>query len=353
MEIRIYDAAMNFRGLIEDQTSFLWTRRYFEPGCFEIHCPITANNLRMLQRGRLVWHRGAAEAGVIESIVLEQDEFKSTITAKGRFLESYMSRRLIRPTYNANNQKVEVVMRELLSNAVPLPLVQLGALQGYTDRVTFQATYKNLLTYETKLAKYAGYGFRFRPDFTAKTITFGVYKGLDRSVSQTDRSRVFFALEYNNIAKAKYQENDQLLKTVCYVGGEGEGSERVYAVAGDDTTTGLERSEMFLSASDVRSDGLTPEQYTAALIQRGNNALDNNALSKSFECSTYSAGNFTYKTHYDLGDIVTVRQEQWGLQANLRLVEITEVYESDVPTVQPVFGSPLPSVIDWSDINNG
>ena len=38
----------------------------------------------------------------------------------------------------------------LYSGAVPLPLVELGALNGFTDRAEFQVTMKNLLTYESK-----------------------------------------------------------------------------------------------------------------------------------------------------------------------------------------------------------
>ena len=193
MEVRIYDASMNFIGLVENQTSMLWNRAYYGGGSFELYCPITANNRNILQMGRLVWIRGAVEAGVIESLTLEQNAVKNQITAKGRFLDSYMTRRLIRPFYSINNGLVETAMRQILSNAEPLPLVQLGTVQGFTDRVTFQATYKNLFDYEQKLGRFANIGFRFRPDFTNKTITFELFRGLDRSMSQSDRNRVVFS----------------------------------------------------------------------------------------------------------------------------------------------------------------
>ena len=106
MEVRVYNAGMNFLGLIENQTSVLWNRKYFEAGSFEMHVPVTANNIGLIKMGNLVWKRGAVEAGVIEEIIIEQNEFKNEIKASGRFLESYMSRRLIRPTYYANNQLV-------------------------------------------------------------------------------------------------------------------------------------------------------------------------------------------------------------------------------------------------------
>lgn len=353
MEIRIYDAEMNFKGLIENQTSLLWNRKYDAAGSFELYCPVTQNNLALLQIGRLVWKKGAKEAGVIESFTLEQNDYKNQITVKGRFLESYMSRRLIRPRYNANNKLVESVMRELLENAVAIPLVQLGAEQGFTERVTFQATYKNLLEYQTKLARYAGFGFRFFPDFSEKTITFEIYKGVDRSVHQMDNSRVVFSQSYNNLSMVSYNESDQLQKTVAFVGGEGEGDARTFVVTGDDTLVGLERREMYVNASDVRSDGLTTAQYREALRQRGNHSLEENALFNSFECTTEAAGNFIYQKHYDLGDIITVQKNNWNLEADLRLTEITEIYETGAMKVSPVLGNPLPETIDWSDTNNG
>lgn len=351
MEVRIYDAEMNLQGLIENQTSVLWNRSYFEAGSFELYCPVTPNNRRLLHRGNLIWMKGAAEAGVIEWIRIEQSDFKNEITCKGRFLESYMSRRLIRPTYNAQNKLVEVAMREILSNAAPIPLVQLGTLNGFTERVSFQATYKNLLDYETKLGKYANIGFRFRPNFSDKTLTFELYKGLDHSVEQSERTRVIFSESFNNLSKAVFDESDQRLKTVCYIGGEGEGSARKYAIAGDDTLTGLERREMFVSAADLRSDDLTDAEYTNALIQRGQDKLESNSLVKTFECETEAYGNFVYKRDYDLGDVVTVRKENWGIQAHMRMTGVTEIYENGAMKVSPILGNPLPETIDWSDIN--
>lgn len=352
MELRIYNAEMQFLGLIENQTSVLWNRKYFEPGNFEVYCPVTPNNQNLLQRGHLVWIRGAAEAGVIEWLIIEQDDLRNQITAKGRFLSSYMSRRLIRPTYNIQNGLVETAMREILSNAAPLPLVQLGEVKGYTERVSFQATYKNLMDYESKLARYANIGYRFRPNFSDKTITFELYKGLDRTFEQFERSRVVFSESYSNLLSAKYTLNDQLFKTVCYVGGQGEGAARTYAIAGDDSLTGLERREVYLNASDIQKDSLTDAQYIAALKQRGNNELQADAIAESVECVTDANSNFVYGRDYDLGDIVAIRKEEWDLLINLRITELTEIYEYGAMKVSPVFGNPLPSAIDWSE-NNG
>ena len=66
MEIRVYNAELYRVGQVENQTSLIWTRKFFEAGNFEIHAPITPKNLELFQTGNIVSIKGAKEAGVIE-----------------------------------------------------------------------------------------------------------------------------------------------------------------------------------------------------------------------------------------------------------------------------------------------
>lgn len=353
MEVRVYNSNLQLIGMIDNYISLLWNRKYSSAGSFELHAPITPDNVNYLQRGNVVAYVGAVEAGVIESITAEQDATNNKIVAKGRFLESYLDRRLIYdPTNHVYNFSglTEVAMRTIIQNAAEIPLLELGELQGYTDTITFQATYQNLLKYEGMLADSASFGFRCVPDFSEKKITFEVYKGLDHTESQSDRVRVTFSDEYKNINSATYTENDQLLRTVCYVGGQGEGSERTWVTVGDDTLTGLARREVRLDATDIQQEELSQSEYEALLRQRGVDLLENqDILVKSFECDTIPNGNFIYKEHYDLGDIVTIKKVSWNISVDLRITEITETYERGKTTIVPTFGNPLPDTIDWED----
>ena len=348
MEIRVYNPQMEFLGVIENQTSLTWERAYNEAGGFELHVPVTDYVIGLLQMGNLIWKRGSADAGVIESRVIKEQYNMHEITVSGRFLTSYMDRRLVRPTYNFSG-KAEVAMRTMLSNAVSIPLVELETINDYAETIEFQATYKKLLSTEQKVAKASNFGFRFRPNFTQKKIVFEIYKGVDRSFTQSDNPRVVFSDDYANLNKAAYEENEQLYSNVCYVGGTGEGDQRTYVTAGDDTLTGLERREMFLNATDVSKDNLTTAQYQAALLQRGLDALDEHAQFISAECEVIPTGNFTYLNDYDVGDIVSVVKTDWGIASTLRITGITEVYENGTMTILPTFGTPLPTKINWED----
>lgn len=346
MEIRIYDANLYRQGQIENQTSLIWTRKYYEPGNFELHAPITDENLRLLQPGNIVGKKGSEEAGIIEDLEKEESDIKNEVTAKGRFLSAYMDRRLVKQTVNFEG-RIEVAMRQLLSGVVAIPLVELGTLHGFTETVRFQATMKNLQSLETKLSKSGAIGYRFTPDFIEKKIVFDTYQGKDRTFRQNVNNRVIFSEDYNNLNNALYKYNDQGLRTYAVVGGEGEGSSRVYVTLGSGEGLGLR--ELFVDAKDIQSEGLTSAEYRDALLQRGREALNEAIVSESLECETEAAINFTYKEDYDLGDIVTIRKKKWGLYMNQRITELQEVYQYGSLTVVPTFGDPLPETVNFNE----
>lgn len=349
MELRFYTPEMDFIGVMENQSYVNWSRRYFVPGTVSIIAPITDDNVIMTAKGNLAWIRGAAEAAVIEDRTIEEGYRTNRITAQGRFLSSYMDRRLIRPRVNFSG-RVEVAMRQLLAGAEPLPRVELGTLVGFTDTISFQASYKNLLTYEQKLAQTANFGFRFRPDFTEKKIAFEVFKGKDRTLSQTENSRVVFSEQYDNLDKVRMRETNQIKKTCVYIGGqidESTGTRKVVSFGTE--LTGLERRELFVDARDMAPDDLTEAEYEEKLLQRGHEKQLEYAESMAFECETDPASNFVYKQDYDLGDLVSVRKRRWNITVDLRITGIDEVYEKGGTRIVPVFGNPLASAIDWSD----
>lgn len=346
MEIRIYNRNLDRIGQIENQTSLIWTRKFYEPGTFELHAPITEENLFLLQKQNIIGKKGSLEAGVIEDIEKEESDIKNEITVKGRFLSSYMDRRLIKRTVNYSGT-VEKAMRQLYQGAVPIPRVELGELQGFSERVDFQVTMKNLLTYMTKLSKAGGIGFRFRPDFVNKKIIFEFWQGKNKTFKQHNNNRVIFSEDYNNLNNAIYKYNDQALKTFAIVGGQGEGDARTYYELGGGS--GLDLREVFVDAKDINPEGMSTAQYKAALLQRAQEELNADIVSETLECETEVAINFTYKEDYDLGDIVTVRKKKWDLYMDQRITELQEVFEFGGMTVVPTFGDPLPESINWNE----
>ena len=177
-----------------------------------------------------------------------------------------------------------------------------------------------------------------------------MYEGEDHTTTQKDKPWVLFSDRYGNLNEFNYVQNDQLYTNVCYVGGQGTGTDRTYVVSGDDTLTGLDRRETFVSATDIQTENLTTAQYQAALKQRGTDYLQSVAL--SIDTVVNPIGNFVYKEDYDLGDLVTIRKEQYGVEIDERITEVTEIYERGAFSVSLTFGTPIPETIDWTDAIN-
>ncbi len=341
LDVRFYSRSMQLLGFCEGITSLQWNRKYNAMGSFEIHC--TQSNMQYVSKDGIVWLNGAVEAGVIESVKPISSASKRDLIIKGRFLSSYLDRRLVKGTYNVTDELVTSAMRECFENAVPLgDHILLGTVADDATKTTFQATYKKLLEVEQSCAQTADLGMRFRPDFEAKKIYFEIYKGVDRSVNQSERPRVVFAPLYKNLDTVELERIDSLEKTVCYVGGQGEGEKRTIATAGDDTLAGLDRRELFLEATDVsKTKDMTDDDYINALQGRGDKALEENKSFETFNADVDPLANFKYKTDYDLGDIVTIQYPEWGISVDKRLTEISEVYEKGALKIKPTFGKDI------------
>ena len=347
MQLRIFNSDMDLLGIIENAYSIQWIRNYTSCGTFEIHTPIDSKTLKLIKLDNLVWIQGKKECGIIEGITIEQSASTSNVKIVGRFAESYFSRRLIKGTFNFNG-KVEEAMRQLVTLA-DIPRVQLGTLNGFNDKIQFQATYKNTLTYIEKLSQASNIGFRLVPNFDTKTFTFKTFKGVDRSENQRDRPRVIFSQRNGDISKADYTANNQNYSNVCYVGGQGEGSARQIVIFGDNSLTGLERRETFINGSDIEKDKLTDSQYIETLKQRGESNLKEKSLVQSLEKEDRTGGTYNYPIDYDVGDIITNKLEYWNISSNDRVTSVKEVYEHGKMVAVPTLGTPLPSTIDWSD----
>lgn len=344
--VRIYTPELQFLGEIDNYTQLQWTRRFYEPGEFEMRLPITEDNLKYLKPGNIIRLKGANEAGVIEDIENHEGGGSRELIRRGRFLSSYLDRRLIKKTVNFNGF-VEVAMRLLVSGAAPIPLVTLGEIHGFPEQVEFQATMKNLQVYLTKLSRSSLIGYRIRPDFRTRVLYFETYKGVDRTRSQGVNNRVIFSDKYKNLNKASYCYNDQQYKTEFTVGGEGEGSARTYITIGGGT--GLDLREAFVDARDLRSEDLTAAQYRATLKQRGLEAQAEAVIAESLECITQADINFAYKTKYDLGDTVSIVKKSWGVDMDKIMTEILEVHSGGNVDIVPTLGEPIPEKIDWSE----
>lgn len=347
MEIWVYDREMRLQGIIENHTSLVWSRNFYTAGKFEIHAPATEDNLDLLRPGNIITKGDKQEAAVIRGLENEESTALNEITRTGYFMPIYFNDRLTGHTINFNGT-AEAALYRLAHTPESIPRMEWGALKGYSEKVEFQATYKNTLSYMEKIARASGMGFRVVPDFKEKTLTYEVYKGRDCTAGQRVNPRVVFSETYNNLNRTKYTYNDELYKTKVIVGGAGEGADRIYVTVGGGK--GLDLREVFYDAKDINREGMTQAQYLEALWARGEEYLKTSCqIAECFESETEAEVNFIYKQDYDLGDIVSIKKKNWNITTDLRITELKEVYEYGGMYVVPTFGDALPETVKWDD----
>ncbi len=159
--------------------------------------------------------RDLLKPGIIEDIEKRRKRYQERNHGQGAFSVvihgSTPDKKEDSPIFSG---KAEVAMRQLYSGGVPIPLVELGSLNGFPENVEFQVTMKKSLTYESKLSRAGAIGFRFRPDSFNHKIIFETYQGKDRTLSQHKNNRVIFSEDYNNLNNAIYKIQQSEFKNV-------------------------------------------------------------------------------------------------------------------------------------------
>lgn len=363
MELNVYrnqyqeENYLEWMGIIDNASSIIWTRKYAEPGEFEIHIPNTQENREMMAEAEksftdiLIGSHAFRDVGIIEYMKIEEGMDTSEIMMKGRFASVLLDRHIIKGTYYANNIACEQTVKDLLgySPFIRLKIIQIGSISATGMKTTFQATYKNILSHLEKVAGYTTCGFEVIPDYDARNFLFNFFKGKDRTGADPNTPKAEFSDELENVNHATYELDKSNERNYEYVGGQGEGSARIIVQAGNVTDELLRKERFYNASGESKSNDDTEEQYRVRLLQRGEEDLNGYKITESFECDTGADGNVSYGEDYDLGDVVLVMKKSWGISKKMRITEITETYESGGRVITPTFGDPLPEAISWED----
>lgn len=333
----IYDPDFKRMGAIEKITTMRWTRRWHTAGAFELEMPYDKTVFNELKCENLIRHGN--EAGIIEYVRLSTDESGENIVCGGRFLLGYAARRLVLGTVSIA-APAETVMTQLVTDSMTgggraFAGLTVAATQGRGTAMDYQATNANLLAEIESISMLSGLGVTIDTDGSG--MIFKVLQGVDRTAEQNTNPRAIFSAEFENVLAQEYDIDTGDSGTVAIVATD---KDSIVETVG--TATGRLRREIYVAASgldkDENGNALNEAQKRVLMQQQGKTALANAPISESFTAEVNPYGNLKYKTHYDLGDIITVSSKRWGVQVDARITEITEVYGADGETLELTLG---------------
>lgn len=249
---------------LDTYTSLIWTDRYYECGDFEITAPFSADLYRLFQLDAYIWNSESPHLMMIETVRVSTDvETGNTLYVSGRSTEgAILDRRIIwgRSISQGNFQNA---IENLLNENVIRPTDSKRKIPNIEFKRTNDSYINSLYVnkqeigetlYETiqSLCKASNVGFKMSLVNDSKLV-FELYYGIDRSLDQVDRMGVIFSPMYDNLINSSFVNSHVEYRNVALVGGEGEGAEQKFQVAGADSLTGLLRREIYVDGSDISS----------------------------------------------------------------------------------------------------
>ena len=370
LDIYVYklddDGVFDSLGEINKYTSLIWPDKFNGYTSFELNAPVTPENRNLIKKGNIIWC-GGNNACIIEIIQSDMNENgQKTYKVKGRTLEMLLTTRIIWGTYNCVGKYSSTAMYEIVDKQCvnptdsyrKIPFLECAEDKQLGKIISFQKTGGEVYDAVESIATDAELGFDilFRP--REKKLIFKVTEGVDRTVFSTSgdvSNLVIFSTDLEDILSSSYYTNDQDVKTLAYVSGEGEGTDRIYITSGNTATKGLIRREMYVDARDLQSkvsneDGtitqISDDDYRDMLNDRGTEKLAECITAESFEAKMRVIGNIQYKygIDYNKGDKVIIQDTELGVQVIGKVTEVSENYDDEYELII-TFGYSYPTLI--------
>ncbi len=360
---RLDDTAFENIGEVNQYDSLIWLDKFNGYASFELWAPITEENSEYFKKGNVLWCGGdnAAVVEIVKSII--DDKGTKTFNVKGRTLEMILTTRIIWGTYNASNKHASTVMYDIVKqNCInptntnrKIPYLECAEDKHIGDKISIQKTGDEVYATLNTIAASSDIGFNvlFRPK--EKKLIFEVVAGVDRTIEQNEVDPVEFSTDFEDILSSSYYTNNQDEKNVAFVQGEGDGTSRISQISGNNELEGFGRRELYIDARDIQSESvnedgtttsLTPAEYKAALINRGDDKLSECEVTETFEAQIRVFGDIQYEfgKDYRKGDKVTVRDRQLSVVVSARITEVEEDFDDEYALVL-TFGYSYPTIM--------
>lgn len=335
MIISIYNE--NFEKVAETDTykSLLACKRYNQIGAIDIQIEASVENLQLFKKNYYISLAGRKELYRINAIELNTALNKDNSLIVGAIdMVDILNQRInlysIGTSYEGtvenylrnliNYNFIETTTNRIIDN------LELTESNGFNDEIQTNYIIENVG--ELVLKTCQNYQLGCEVKYINGKFILNIYKGLDHSIDQNENDRILFAQEESNLISSEYSVDATSAKNtfIPYEDTDITVNSTWIDTANSITgiKTGLGRYELGVKVKD------------ASEIQESvKTAISKNKSKVVFEGEVFS-DNYKYMTDYNVGDIVTVRNE-YGVQANARIIEVAETWDNTGYSLEPIF----------------
>lgn len=323
MELYVLDPlTLEPLGILEAYASVKWTRRLFEVGSLDLRFEAT-QAVPLVQRGRFLYVPETNHVYRLEQVHrIEDPDFEGeTMEVQGRDVGGFFASRIVLPPEGASHDvqadtPAETALKHYadlhggpgaaLARRIPGLVIAPDTAEG--PLITYEARFQTVAEVLADIGRTTGVGWDVVYDLETHAFTFEAIPGEDRTAT------VFVDVEFETSLGLEWLTSDLSKRNWGLVAGQGEGVLRAIeeVFIGAVEPEGFDRFELFIDANDIDDP--------ASLADRGRAKLLETLTEDAFEVKVNPYGSFQYGRDYFLGDLVTVRSREWGIEAQAQVV---------------------------------
>lgn len=359
--------------LIDTYVSAIWTERYADSGDFALSIPATVENRALLVEGTLLSTPASEEVMLLESVEIKNSVLKVT----GFSLDKApFEARLIIPSDDIEEQSmtregaVSTVVNGLVIDfataagwntlyGATLPIGVDGARQAIANLVIgeaatgasqkFSIARGPLYDEIKKICQGNNTGWKLIPANVVSgsyDLEFSTWNGRNLTSDQATYPIVRFSPALDTLAEITELRSISGYRTVAYaispgfdattlIGGS-QFTGKAYAYPSAETETGFGRRTLLVAISGITIDSVNDDfaTYQAIMNQHAKDALANNNFTKVVDGEVVPQSEFQYGTHYGLGDIVEL-QDNDGYIQKARITEYIRTQDANGSRAYP------------------
>ena len=335
MRLELFSHDLSNRHEITHAISSEFSDYYNDVGKFTVVLPMDEYNIGIVELDAVLYIVERRLAYTVEEIQFDCDS--SEITLNGYSLNNKLNRRVIAATSSIANVETDVYS-VITANLRGLPVL-LAEKKGLTETVTATEVYGDeLLNCIQPILTDAGIGNRMVLDYRAKTETFELYKGVDRTKGL---DAVLFVQERGTAPGLVVDKDISEYKNVCYCEAQYKDGTKFVVQAG--TASDNERRELWASFSgDRQQDGESNSDFENRVKQYAALQLGSHLNRNGF---SVDADGDEIGTAYNVGDLVWCVSLRLGVKYKARITAAKYSQDANGSSVKLVIGDPILTVL--------
>lgn len=343
--------------------SFIWKPAYQETGSFEIVCDVSYFDF-FQNDFILEYPRDRNHFGIIQFVNKLREKDVSKLIIKGKMVSDVLSWRVAIDQYEATNKSSTYILEDLINYNFISPANEKRKMDNLiisSKDSTSLLDYTcekgaNVLEELLKICKTTGEGLRVSDKLNGK-LNVEIYSGVDRTYSQSANKRIILEQSKGTLKDIDFSIDTENYVNYGYIIGDNDSAtgkpvETTYFE--DVEQTGWGRREEYFSLTYISKTIQTEDQtveietpyYINMLKNECKSQMENLKVQKLLNCEMNLNSRFKYREDFNLGDIITVRDEETGYSTDVRLINVIESIGSDGEDISVILGDKSPLTFD-------